>query len=93
MAERAVHVVIVGRVQGVGFRAWIERETASRRLAGWVRNRRDASVEAVFVGGADAVDAMIAACRRGPPASLVAEVRVADYAGPALSRFTVLPTE
>ena len=60
------HVTIRGRVQGVGFRAWTELTALERGLEGWVRNRRDGSVEALFVGSADAVAAMVAACRHGP---------------------------
>ena len=60
------HSVLRGRVQGVGFRAFVEREALKRGLEGWVRNRRDGSVEAVLAGDADAVTAMIEACRRGP---------------------------
>ncbi len=67
----ARHVVIRGRVQGVGYRAWTEMTALERGVEGWVRNRRDGSVEAVFVGAAEAVAAMIEACRRGPPGSRV----------------------
>jgi acylphosphatase len=59
-------VVLSGRVQGVGFRAWIERTARSLGLSGWVRNRRDGSVEALFAGSAAVVDDMISRCRRGP---------------------------
>ena len=65
------HVVIHGRVQGVGYRAWTEVTALERGLEGWVRNRRDGSVEAVFGGPEDGVDAMIAECRRGPPGARV----------------------
>lgn len=65
------HVVIHGRVQGVGYRAWTEVTALERGLEGWVRNRRDGSVEAVFGGPEDDVDAMIAECRRGPPGARV----------------------
>jgi acylphosphatase len=92
MADAAHHVSITGRVQGVGYRAWVAREALSRGLHGWVRNRIDGTVEAVIAGEAGAVDAMIVACRRGPPSAVVAEVIVADYDGPALNRFTVLGT-
>ena len=61
-----IHVVARGRVQGVGYRAFVEDEARQRRLRGWVRNRRDGSVEAVFSGPRDDVEAMIDACRRGP---------------------------
>jgi acylphosphatase len=60
-----------GRVQGVGFRAFVEREALKRGLEGWVRNRRDGSIEAVLAGNADAVAAMIEACRRGPHSARV----------------------
>ncbi len=65
------HVLIRGRVQGVGFRAFVEREALRRGLEGWVRNCRDGSVEAVFAGEAGIVADMIEACRRGPRASHV----------------------
>jgi acylphosphatase len=89
---RAVHLTVAGQVQAVGFRAFVAREAMARGLAGWVRNRSDGSVEAVFAGAADAVEMMVAACRRGPPASVVTDMKIADYAGPPLTRFSVLPT-
>jgi acylphosphatase len=66
-----IHVVIRGRVQGVGFRAWAEMTAIERGLEGWVRNRRDGSVEAVFAGPEGVVRTMIETCRRGPPGSRV----------------------
>jgi len=70
-------LVVRGRVQGVGYRyAMVEAATAFH-VAGWVRNRRDGSVEALVQGDAAAVDALIAWCRRGPPASHVEDVAVA----------------
>jgi acylphosphatase len=65
------HVMVQGRVQGVGFRAFVEREALRCGVEGWVRNRRDGSVEAVFAGDAAIVAAMIEACRRGPAVSRV----------------------
>jgi acylphosphatase len=57
MAEtRAVHVRISGRVQGVGYRDWTERKATALGLSGWVRNRSDGDVEAVFGGPTEAVD-------------------------------------
>ena len=67
-------VVIRGRVQGVGYRAWVEHQARVSRLGGWVRNRRDGSVEALFAGPEDVVAAMIAACHRGPPSARVETV-------------------
>ena len=76
---RAIRRVIVrGRVQGVGFRAWTEHEARRRALDGWVRNRRDGAVEAVFAGAPDVVATMIEACRRGPPSARVDALDVAD---------------
>jgi acylphosphatase len=92
MSHRAVQLTISGLVQGVGFRAFVERQAERRRLAGWVRNRRDGSVEAVFSGDDVKVAAMLDACRRGPPVAHVESVAVEEYRGPALTRFTVLPT-
>jgi acylphosphatase len=65
------HVVIHGWVQGVGYRAWTEYTALERGLQGWVRNRRDGSVEAMFAGPPDAVAAMIEACENGPHGSRV----------------------
>ena len=93
MPDRAVHLTITGRVQGVGYRAFVEDEAMARGLAGWVRNRRDGSVEVVISGDADRVDRMVATCRGGPYAARVTEVGISDYEGPPLTRFTVLPTE
>jgi acylphosphatase len=64
-------VVIRGRVQGVGYRAWTEVAALERGLRGWVRNRRDDTVEAVFVGPEADVLAMIDDCRSGPPGARV----------------------
>jgi acylphosphatase len=60
------HVVVRGLVQGVGYRAFVEHEARQRGLHGWVRNRRDGSVEAVLAGTPAMVEGMIEACRRGP---------------------------
>jgi acylphosphatase len=66
MSEAICHVVVRGQVQGVGYRAFVEDEAALRGLEGWVRNRRDGSVEALFSGPAEEVEEMIEACRKGP---------------------------
>jgi acylphosphatase len=72
------HVVMRGRVQGVGFRMWAEDEALRRGLEGWVRNRRDGAVEAVFSGSDDRVAAMIEACDHGPRGARVEAVDVSD---------------
>ena len=93
-----LHVLIRGQVQGVGFRAWIEYTALERGLQGWVRNRRDGSVEALFVGPSDAVAAMITACYQGPRGSRVDGVDQRDGTAEELALrrrgelFSVLPT-
>jgi acylphosphatase len=72
--SRTVKSRIRGRVQGVGFRAWVAREAARRGLRGWVRNRSDGSVEALFSGANEDVIDMMMACYLGPPGAKVAEV-------------------
>lgn len=63
---KTVRAVISGRVQGVWYRAWTEQEAIARGLDGWVRNRSDGTVEAVFSGPDAQVDAMLDACKTGP---------------------------
>ena len=92
-----VHIIVFGRVQGVGYRAFVEREAVRRNLTGWVRNRRDGTVEAVFKGEAGAIDDMIAACRRGPFAARVDAIDRREAVAEELElreggRFAVLPT-
>ena len=92
-ADITVSVRIRGRVQGVWFRGWTEEEAARRALRGWVRNRRDGSVEALFCGPSAVVQDMINACRKGPPAARVEAVEqfpAAEFTG---SGFDTLMTE
>jgi acylphosphatase len=77
-ARRCVRVRIEGRVQGVGFRAFVQREAIARGVDGFVRNRRDGGVEAVFAASLNIIDAMLDACRRGPRDSRVDMIRVFD---------------
>ena len=92
------HVLIRGRVQGVGYRAWTEHTALRRGIQGWVRNRRDGSVEAVFAGSPALVEAMIEACRTGPPGARVDHIeRRSGGAADLTPRrpgelFSVLPT-
>ncbi|MFC7331538.1 acylphosphatase [Rhodocista pekingensis] len=88
----AVLARITGRVQGVGYRAWTVRRAAVAGLDGWVRNRADGSVEALFVGPAAAVQAMLTDCGSGPPAALVAEVRTEPAVDPGATGFGQRPT-
>jgi acylphosphatase len=75
---RRVRVVVIGRVQGVFFRASCAREASSRGLAGWVRNRSDGAVEATFEGDPASVAALVAWCHEGPPGASVFDVDVHD---------------
>lgn len=84
---KTVLVRITGRVQGVFFRAWTEQEAKKRRLSGWVRNRRDGSVEALFSGLGDDVDAMVRVCHGGPPMATVSNVDSEVSEAPALPGF------
>jgi acylphosphatase len=85
---QSVHLRITGRVQGVGYRAWAI-ETARRfGLRGWVRNRRDGSVEMLVIGAESPVAAMIEACREGPFAARVAEVAVSATTDDGSEGFT-----
>jgi acylphosphatase len=90
--RRAVHVVITGRVQGVGFRAFVEREAEALRLDGWVRNRRDGTVEAVFAGQEGEIQHILMELNAGPPAAAVTDVRTGPYEGPIPEGFSSLPT-
>lgn len=82
-------VVVRGTVQGVFFRASCQREAAARGVAGWVSNRPDGAVEAVFEGADAGVDALVAWCRQGPPHAMVADVDVRDEEPEGLSHFSV----
>ncbi len=74
MAEETVHIRIQGRVQGVFYRQWTMSEARARGLSGWVRNRVDGSVEAVFKGETDVINDMVRACKRGSPRAFVTKV-------------------
>ncbi len=91
-ATTAVRVLIQGRVQGVWFRGWVAREAGARGLRGWVRNRFDGTVEALFAGPAAAVDDMVAACRTGPPAAMVTDVAIHPAEDPGEAGFRFLPS-
>jgi acylphosphatase len=98
MSDVIRHVLIRGTVQGVGFRYWTRRTAIARGLAGWVRNRRDGTVEAVFAGVEQAVADMIALCGRGPASARVVAVEEVAAEPDALQlrrrdeRFSELPT-
>jgi acylphosphatase len=81
-------VVVHGRVQGVFFRDTTRRHAAQRGVAGWVRNRHDGAVEAVFEGEPDAVESMVRFANEGPRGAEVERVEVADEDPEGLSGFS-----
>ena len=89
---RAVRVRIEGSVQGVGFRYWTERVATELGLDGWVRNRRDGSVEALFCGRAEDVAEMLERCGEGPRGARVTAVKIVEEGGPAPEGFEILAT-
>jgi acylphosphatase len=98
MSRAIRQVTIRGRVQGVGYRAWVDHQARNHNLEGWVRNRRDGGVEALFAGPADIVSEMVARCRRGPSTARVEAVEDEEAGADALNlrrpgeRFSVLST-
>jgi acylphosphatase len=85
-------VRIRGKVQGVWYRAWIADEAASHGLRGWVRNRRDGSVEALFAGEPKSIETMIALCRIGPPLARVDSISSEATAEEPPEGFELRPT-
>jgi len=91
--RRAIRTIIEGRVQGVGYRAFVEREALARGIAGWVRNRRNGAVEALFVAESSDIDAMLAACRAGPCLAKIEAIDIAEVTDPPrFGGFSILPT-
>lgn len=92
MANRRVRVVVHGEVQGVFYRGWTVEQARSLRLRGWVRNRRDGTVEALFYGPSEAVSEMVQRCAVGPPAARVSQVDEHDSEDPVPEGFGSLGT-
>lgn len=92
MDELAIRLVVEGRVQGVGYRWWALGQARSLGLRGWVRNRRDGSVELLAIGPADAVEQFAAACREGPAAAQVKSVTRLDVEAVGVVGFEERPT-
>ncbi len=89
----AVRLRIFGRVQGVGYRHWTHLRALHAGLTGFVRNRSDGSVEAVFVGAKTEVEDMVARCRIGPRGAHVTEIQVDPWQDEGFQSFDVRPTE
>ena len=98
MSERIIRRVIIrGRVQGVGYRDWTRYVARERGIEGWVRNRQDGSVEALFSATPAAIASMVAACRKGPSNAVVQSIEAHDSTTTELGQrgeknFAVLPT-
>lgn len=89
---RTVHVLVTGRVQGVGYRAWVQDQALSADLDGWVRNRHDGAVEAVLSGEDAAVADLLEALWNGPRLAAVTNVALTAHLDPVDGGFAVLPT-
>ena len=90
---RRVRAIISGRVQGVSYRAATADEATSLALVGWVRNRRDGSVELEAEGPADKIAALLAWCEQGPPAARVSRVAIEELAATSAdAEFRINPT-
>ena len=89
--NKTVKATIRGRVQGVGYRDWAERQAIEIGLRGYVRNRRDGSVELVLSGADQQVESMLNLCKQGPRSAIVKEIEIAsdEWSG---KDFQVLPT-
>lgn len=82
-----VRLCIRGRVQGVWYRGWMMEQARALGLDGWVRNRFDGSVEAVVSGASYSVDAIVTACRQGPPSAMVDDIDISPAEEPERTGF------
>ena len=73
------HIVITGRVQGVGFRYWLYLKATKKNIRGWVKNKITGEVEALLIGTNENVDEIIKQCKKGPHSSNVTQVKIQDY--------------
>ena len=73
------HIVITGKVQGVGFRYWLYKAAIQRNIAGWVKNKISGEVEALVIGNDTDVNYLIKLCEKGPSSSKVTKVKVQSY--------------
>ena len=73
------HIVITGKVQGVGFRYWLYQAAKQRNIDGWVKNKISGEVEALLIGDNIEIDNLIRLCEKGPPASKVTKIKVQNY--------------
>ena len=88
----SLRLVIHGRVQGVGYRGWLEREARRLGVRGWARNRSDGTVEVLIHADAATREALIAACRHGPPSARVSDIGIFETSEEAPDGFELRPT-
>jgi len=92
MSDSALHLMIHGHVQGVGYRAWLAAHAKNRRMRGWVRNRRDGAVEVVLIGDMVELEILHADCLHGPSAAKVERIDVKPWTGELPDDFEQKPT-
>ena len=80
------HIVISGKVQGVGFRYWLHKKANQKNIYGWVRNKVSGEVEALFIGDNTKISDLIKLCKKGPTSSKVTKIIVQNYQEEYLSR-------
>jgi len=73
------HIIIIGKVQGVGFRYWLHKAAMQKNITGWVRNKISGEVEALLIGKDDEINSIINLCEIGPISSEVTKVQVKNY--------------
>jgi len=73
------HIVITGKVQGVGFRYWLHKTAVRNNINGWVKNKISGEVEALLIGDVVEIDNLIKLCEKGPPSSKVTKIKVQNY--------------
>ena len=73
------HLLISGKVQGVGFRHWLYMKATKKNIRGWVKNKITGEVEALLIGNSEDVNDVIKQCKRGPSPSNVTQIRIQDY--------------
>ena len=91
-AKTALHLIVHGRVQGVGYRAWVCRMAEELALHGWVRNRRDDTVEMVIAGDEAVISEMQRRCAQGPTIAKVEKIHATPWHEPVAQEFKRLPT-
>ena len=73
------HIVITGKVQGVGFRYWLYKTAVRKNINGWVKNKISGEVEALLIGDDVEINNLIKLCEKGPPSSKVTKIKVQNY--------------